>query len=446
MRTNSPLIGSNALAPVPSKPINIAEHFAAMEAQRAASTRDCYLSDPLATVLVVFSMLIMSFSSYFGPVLILVFFAMWFSPILFKGLHVIKSSYDMLLVLSIPFFGILSTLWSDYPGKTLYTALSFFSMMLCVVVMSRVVRFQALAQGVTLGISVCMLITLASGKYETDYVTGAYSLVGYYGSKNSVGFVAEIGLLFSLISFQLYSGYIKKIMLSLIPCLICAWCLHLGGSSTALLSFLGAITMVYGFYIIVKLPKSIRQMVLLIGCIGAVGALSAAFLMGADELLLQLLGKDATLTGRTRIWQVGIITGLERPVLGHGYAAFWMPGRPVAEQLWHDFLISGKAGFHFHSTFIQFFVDLGLIGASLISLLLLINCISSFRLALKTNMLPEAAALLGLSTMFLIRSFFEVDTGGPFGVGTLFFFMIIIRMHALKRRELPKQSTGIIAS
>ena len=54
----------------------------------------------------------------------------------------------------------------------------------------------------------------------------------------------------------------------------------------------------------------------------SVGAF-AGVMMFAPELVFQLLGRDATLTGRTDIWAALFDAIAERPWLGYGYAAFW---------------------------------------------------------------------------------------------------------------------------
>ena len=67
-------------------------------------------------------------------------------------------------------------------------------------------------------------------------------------------------------------------------------------------------------------------------CILLLGALSVAAVMivATPDLLFSLLGKDATLTGRTGIWSAVIDSIAKRPLLGYGYQAFWLaPGRRI---------------------------------------------------------------------------------------------------------------------
>ncbi|MEL7109514.1 MAG: O-antigen ligase [Pseudomonadota bacterium] len=75
-----------------------------------------------------------------------------------------------------------------------------------------------------------------------------------------------------------------------------------------------------------------------VGVIVAGAALAVGLL--APEIVFQLLGRDATLTGRTDIWIVLSDYIDQRPLLGYGYGAFWAPesdpGNWVREALQWD--------------------------------------------------------------------------------------------------------------
>ena len=75
--------------------------------------------------------------------------------------------------------------------------------------------------------------------------------------------------------------------------------------------------------------------------------------------LLSMLGRDATFTGRTGIWETAMAGIIARPVLGYGYHAFW-------EALYGEVVST-----HAHNGFLQLALDLGLIGVALFLLSLL---------------------------------------------------------------------------
>jgi O-antigen ligase len=88
----------------------------------------------------------------------------------------------------------------------------------------------------------------------------------------------------------------------------------------------------------------------------------AAILVFEPQWIFGLLEKDATLTGRTKIWTAAIRQIHTRPWLGFGYGAIWdnkNPWGPLAR-------ITAEAGFtarHAHSSWIEMALNLGLVGA-----------------------------------------------------------------------------------
>lgn len=100
---------------------------------------------------------------------------------------------------------------------------------------------------------------------------------------------------------------------------------------------------------------------------GSVSAASGAALIGWAYFpwIAGILGRDATLTGRTAIWQQVWIAILKHPVLGYGFAAFWqgMRGESYNVILALRFVI-----FHAHNGFLEIWLELGAAGLFLFSL------------------------------------------------------------------------------
>lgn len=90
-------------------------------------------------------------------------------------------------------------------------------------------------------------------------------------------------------------------------------------------------------------------------------ALIACFILFASDVLFGLLGKDATLTGRTKIW-AGVIRQInERPWQGYGYGAIWDEEGKWGPLAW----ITKEAGFrahHAHNTWLEQWLGLGIFG------------------------------------------------------------------------------------
>ena len=102
------------------------------------------------------------------------------------------------------------------------------------------------------------------------------------------------------------------------------------------------------------------------------GSASLVLLAGAYAIanlskILDLLGKDLTLTGRLPLWIMAGAAITQKPWLGFGYGAFWQPENSIFA------LVSRKAGWHAvnaHNGFLQVVLDIGLIGLALVLCLL----------------------------------------------------------------------------
>ena len=89
--------------------------------------------------------------------------------------------------------------------------------------------------------------------------------------------------------------------------------------------------------------------------------LLVAFLLVASDVFFAILGKDATLTGRTKIWAAAMRQIEEKPWLGYGYAAVWDDKSGWGPFAW----ISKDAGFqaqHAHNSWLEQWLGMGLLG------------------------------------------------------------------------------------
>ena len=99
-----------------------------------------------------------------------------------------------------------------------------------------------------------------------------------------------------------------------------------------------------------------------------------AVLLLAPDLVFQMLGRDATLTGRTDIWLILVEYIEQRPVLGYGYGAFWAPDSAPAN--WVRDMLQWDAP-SAHNGWLEVTMALGLIGLALLSLDFIVTCVRS---------------------------------------------------------------------
>jgi len=382
------------------------------------------LRDLYAIPSVAMTVLIMAYSGLYGVYPILLLYAMWLSRVIFKGHFILKPSKDIYPAIGFASYCILTTLWSDYPGITIHAAVEFFTMILCAIVMVRIVRTESLIKGMIVGTTLVLITTIISGRYGKDAFSESYALIGMFGSKNQVGLYAEVGMFASLVFLFTKSGKLQKFLYSICPLLFACLCLYLSRSGTAIATLVATLFAVYGIYRVVRFSPRNRKTALSFVIFVVSITLLAGIYMGGAAFSLKLMGKDATLTGRTYLWAEGIKNGLLNPVGGVGYSAFWVVGRQAAETYWFKFGINARNGFHFHNLYIQTFADLGFVGLFWMIYMIISNCTKSLRYALLHGSSAKAFFCLGMAFMFLFRAFAEVDFLGPFGIGCLMFFSV----------------------
>ena len=81
------------------------------------------------------------------------------------------------------------------------------------------------------------------------------------------------------------------------------------------------------------------------------------------NLLLVVFGKNSTLTGRTDIWLATINLIRQKPLLGWGYMATWLPTDAPFAEIWDQFRWAIPNA---HSAYLDVALQLGLVGLVLL--------------------------------------------------------------------------------
>jgi O-antigen ligase len=172
-------------------------------------------------------------------------------------------------------------------------------------------------------------------------------------------------------------------------------------SKTALLCLLAASGLIAALHIIRTAPPALAVAgvwlgVVLAGCVGAVALL-------APDLIFEALGKDPSLTGRTLIWDALLRRVEERPLLGHGYSAFW--GAHSAPAAWirreTEWLVPSA-----HNGWLEILAELGWVGLCAVATVVALAVLGT------VSRLPGAGGRegfwsIGYLVAFLILSFSE---------------------------------------
>jgi O-antigen ligase len=129
-------------------------------------------------------------------------------------------------------------------------------------------------------------------------------------------------------------------------------------SKTSLVSLMLGVAAI-GFVWIARRGPAMGAAATWTGITGVV--LLGAFILFASDVFFSILGKDATLTGRTKIWAAVMREIEDRPWLGFGYQAVWGDKSGWGPFAW----ISKNAGFqaqHAHNSWLEQWLGMGLLG------------------------------------------------------------------------------------
>jgi O-antigen ligase len=127
------------------------------------------------------------------------------------------------------------------------------------------------------------------------------------------------------------------------------------------------------------------------------------------DLMLDLIGKDPTLTGRTEIWGYVIQDISLKPLLGWGYFAFWIPSNPAAVEIGNAVQwVVPEA----HNGLLEMLLHIGMVGTAIFAFLLVRNVVLAIRclrtpatdLAVSTILSCGGILLVGISETVLLAA------------------------------------------
>lgn len=268
---------------------------------------------------------------------------------------------DNKLLITWPAIATLSALWSYNPGISLYHGLQLF--------MTTMISFQFVLQVdrrripklVFAGLLACLLSSvafkfLAPGAAYDD--NGAF--VGVFSHKNVLGSMMTL-LIFT--SACLFLSQWRPV-LSLTTAIAAAVVLLQSKSGTSLIAaVLTLIPIAFAFF----LRRSPRTLAFAIGVtlIGTVAAFAVFSFLQIDlfAAVLSSVGKDATLTGRTILWEFGIDAFNAHPWLGFGYKGYW---ESTLTTMFYLRYVIGQDLWFFHNNLIEVAVAFGVMGPILL--------------------------------------------------------------------------------
>jgi exopolysaccharide production protein ExoQ len=160
--------------------------------------------------------------------------------------------------------------------------------------------------------------------------------------------------------------------------------------------------------------------------------LTLGFGMGAQ--LSEAVGGSATMSDRTRIWQVLLSVPIN-PVVGCGYQSFWLG--PRIGWVWAR--LTGDNVLEAHNGYLQTYLDLGLIGLLLICIFL----IATYRKICKQLKAPTELGSLGLGLWTLLLLYNVTEAA--LGPGLLFINFLMGSLTVPKRAKADAHAPSPLA-
>ncbi|MHA1600104.1 MAG: O-antigen ligase family protein [Alphaproteobacteria bacterium] len=247
----------------------------------------------------------------------------------------------------------ISALWSDLPSVTLRRSIALTGTTIFAVYLAlrfsagELLKMLALALGLT-AVESLLLVFLAPDVAVHRYANyGAWK--GALGQKNIMGRTMVLGMLVLWAVAPQVRAY-RTLLWSVFA--LCLFLVVMSQSRTSWIVSAGLILTVPFLYYFQRSQIPVMVRVLLVTCAG-LGVLGFIVIEYAD-IGLQAVGRDDTFSGRTDIWAAAIDVGSDKPLLGHGYRTFWTLG------LTNRLLIGNG-----HNSFLDLWLELGLVGLGL---------------------------------------------------------------------------------
>lgn len=321
-----------------------------------------------------------------------------------------------------------SVFWSQAPGESAKFAVEYAITALGGLLLAGAKHPHNVLRGLFAAFVLYVTVALALGQTVAVGNEGGAAFSGLTQGKNLLGDIAASGLLVSL--GVLVTSFQRRrwpwAVAAAAGAAMTAYALVASRSAGALMGVSFGVVAMLALLAVVRAGVAVRTV--LFGFLGLCLTLALIFHRWLATQLIQLgsdlFDKDATLTGRTYLWYRAQDLIEQRPLLGHGFQAFWLQGNTDAEGLWRYAGITTRSGFTFHNTLIELLVQMGWVGVGLIGAavavvlwLLVVRCIKAPTLSL--------CVWMGVLFYVLVRTPVEAIGLAPLYFSTVLTFMAL---------------------
>ena len=264
----------------------------------------------------------------------------------------------------------ISCVWSDFPFISFRRWIKASGDLVMVfILVSDVYPVRAITAAIKRSGYILIPLSILFTKYYQDWGRiiddwGQSYYTGVTLDKNMFGYLLfAYGLFFAselVCGFRQDSSRRVMSRTDLIPCVVLlamiAWLTPVANSKTSLFALISGIAVILA----VQFAKVKRHLWSFLIATVLVAAIANA-LFAVNSTVLEASGRDASLTGRTGIWQT-VLNEPINPVFGTGYTAFWLGER--LQRIWA--LYPRTPLIQAHNGYIEVYLNLGLVGLALL--------------------------------------------------------------------------------
>ncbi|NEP47742.1 MAG: O-antigen ligase family protein [Moorea sp. SIO3C2] len=271
-----------------------------------------------------------------------------------KVLYVLSQDRWLSLLLGI---AVVSVFWSSEPTTTMNRAVALIGTTLFGVYLASryTIKEQLEMLGWAFGVAILLsfLFIVALPKYGIMGGVHAGTWRGIYVHKNVLGKVmVPSAIVFLLLAIRgkknnllLWGGFGFSVLLLLFTT-----------SKTALVSL---IIMLFSLYLYRMFRWRYDLLIPAIFAMTTFGGSVLIWLLDNADALLRAIGKDATLTGRTKLWPFVLDMIDKQPWLGYGYGSFWNGLNGESAYVWRAVLWPAPNA---HNGLLELWLALGILG------------------------------------------------------------------------------------
>jgi len=293
--------------------------------------------------------------------------------VLLKGRTFLSLMWRSKLILLLPLLALISATWAQEPtmvirrGLALLLTYMFGAYMAMKFTLRQQIKMVATVILVAATLSYAVEILLPGEIPTIETYSGSWS--GVFGHKNMLARWMVLGM---VALACLMAGRVRRLGAKALGLAACTGMLILSRSATGLLA---AIALACCFPIVLQLRKKLTVVVPVLVVVASLLGTALFYMSLHSDDILELLGKDSTLTGRTKIWMVSALAIAKSPVLGYGYSSFW---RVNSESNMLSAMVHWNIP-HAHCGFIDLVLELGFVGLAILVFVLLLTVKQAIR-------------------------------------------------------------------